>query len=158
MYRIKMGIEMTNCCGFSLKTGTIIIATLQSIVAFMFLVLSAAYAENPHELLDMSDSSIIPDLTVLKWILIILAVGSALQCVFSIFLIFAAITNHPNLLLPWLVLNPVALTTYIVGTLIAIIHHTDYNRTPFIIGHLLLALSVTCKYRYSTYSRYGKKV
>lgn len=53
---------MTNCCGFSLKHGTIIIGVVQSIVAFMFLVLSAAYAENPHELIDMSDPSIVPNL------------------------------------------------------------------------------------------------
>lgn len=58
-----MGVEMTNCCGFSLKHGTIIIGVVQSIVAFMFLVLSAAYAENPHELVDMSDPSIVPDPT-----------------------------------------------------------------------------------------------
>ncbi|KAJ8978808.1 hypothetical protein NQ317_014278 [Molorchus minor] len=136
-----MGIEINNCCGFSLKTGTIIIGVLQSIVAFMFLVLCAAYAENPHELVDMSDPSIVPDLTVLKYILIVLAVGSALQCVFSLFLIFAAVTNHPNLLVPWLVLNPVALFMYMVVTLIAVVHHTEVHRTTFIVGHLLLALT-----------------
>lgn len=54
---------MTNCCGFSLKHGTIIIGVVQSIVAFMFLVLAAAYADNPHELIDISDPSIVPDLT-----------------------------------------------------------------------------------------------
>lgn len=56
-----MAPEISNCCGFSLKHGTIIIGVVQSILAFMFLILAAAYAEHPHELLDMSDPSIVPD-------------------------------------------------------------------------------------------------
>lgn len=56
-----MKTEVTTfCCGLSLKTGTIIIGTVQSIFAFIFLILSAAYAEHPHELIDMSDESIVP--------------------------------------------------------------------------------------------------
>ncbi|XP_023021760.2 uncharacterized protein [Leptinotarsa decemlineata] len=137
-----MGVQMTNCCGFSLKHGTIIIGVVQSIIAFMFLVLSAAYAENPHELVDMSDPSIVPDLTILKVILIIISVGSALQCLFSIFLIFGAETNRPGLLTPWLILNPIALGVYILATLTAIIHHTSLNMTPFIIGHMLLGIII----------------
>ncbi|KAJ8915901.1 hypothetical protein NQ315_015514, partial [Exocentrus adspersus] len=139
----KMGLEVSNCCGFSLKNGTIIIGVLQSVIAFMFLILSAAYAVNPHELLDMSDPSVIPDPTVLRCILIIIAVGSAVQCIFSIMLIFGAVTNNPVLLLPWLILNPIALIIYLVGTFIAIIHHTGINNTPFIVGHLLFGLAVT---------------
>ncbi|CAH1103871.1 unnamed protein product [Psylliodes chrysocephalus] len=138
-----MGVEMTNCCGFSLKHGTIIIGVVQSIVAFMFLVLAAAYADNPHELIDISDPSIVPDLTVLKTVLIIIAVGSALQCLFSILLIFAAETNRPRLLMPWLLLNPAALFVYIVTTLIAIVYHTGTNNTIFIVGHLLFGFLVT---------------
>lgn len=57
-----MGLEI-NCCGFNLKHGTVIIGVFQSILAFMCLVLSAAYADNPHEIIDMSDPSIIPNLT-----------------------------------------------------------------------------------------------
>ncbi|XP_018561417.1 uncharacterized protein LOC108903656 [Anoplophora glabripennis] len=138
-----MTLEVSNCCGFSLKNGTIIIGVLQSVVAFMFLVLSSAYAENPHELLDMSDPSIVPDLTVLRSILIVIAIGSALQCLFSIMIIFGAVTNHPTLLLPWLILNPIALIVYLIGTFIAIIHHTGLNNTPFIVGHLVVGLAVT---------------
>lgn len=53
----------TFICGLSLKQGTVIIGVVQSIAAFMFLALSAAYAENPHELIDMSDPSLVPNLT-----------------------------------------------------------------------------------------------
>lgn len=57
-----MKTEVTTfCCGLSLKTGTIIIGTVQSIFAFIFLILSAAYAEHPHELIDMSDASVVPE-------------------------------------------------------------------------------------------------
>lgn len=50
----------TFCCNISLKNGTILIGILQSIFAFMFMILSGAYANNPHELVDMSDPSIVP--------------------------------------------------------------------------------------------------
>lgn len=57
-----MKTEVTTfCCGLSLKTGTIIIGTVQSIFAFIFLILSAAYAEHPHELIDMSDTAVVPE-------------------------------------------------------------------------------------------------
>ncbi|CAH1159901.1 unnamed protein product [Phaedon cochleariae] len=138
-----MGVEMTNCCGFSLKHGTIIIGVVQSIIAFMFLVLAAAYAENPHELIDMSDPSIVPDLSVLRGILIGVAVLNGLLCVFSILLIIGAETNRPALLRPWLVLNPVALILYIICNVVAIIHHNNMNNTPFIVGHFLLTIMAT---------------
>nr|CAH7722193.1 unnamed protein product [Callosobruchus chinensis] len=141
-----MGTETNMCSSLSLKHRTIIIGVLQSIGAFMFLLLSAAYAENPHELIDMSDPSVVPDIKVLKTILIVIATGSALQCVFSILLIFAAETNRPTLIVPWLLLNPSIVLLYIIGTLIAIIHYSGNNVIPFIIGHLLFALIVTCKY------------
>lgn len=58
-----MAVEMkTFCCNLNLKYGTILIGIFQSICAFMFLILSAAYAENPHELVDMNDPSILPNL------------------------------------------------------------------------------------------------
>lgn len=57
-----MKTEVTTfCCGLSLKTGTIVIGTVQSVFAFIFLILSAAYAEHPHELIDISDPSIVPE-------------------------------------------------------------------------------------------------
>ncbi|CAH1963588.1 unnamed protein product [Acanthoscelides obtectus] len=127
----------------NLKHRTIIIGVMQSIGAFMFLVLSAAYAENPHELITMSDPSIVPDIKVLRIILITIATGSAFQCVFSILLIFAAETNRPVLVIPWLILNPAAVLVYVLGTLIAIIHYSGDNVVPFIIGHILFALIVT---------------
>ncbi|CAH2004634.1 unnamed protein product [Acanthoscelides obtectus] len=127
----------------NLKHRTIIIGVMQSIGAFMFLVLSAAYAENPHELITMSDPSIVPDVKVLRIILITIATGSAFQCVFSILLIFAAETNRPVLVIPWLILNPAAVLLYVLGTLIAIIHYSGDNVVPFIIGHILFALIVT---------------
>lgn len=40
-----------------------------------------------------------------------------------------------------------AVGVYIVGTLIAIIHHTPLNNTPFIVAHLLFALTVTREFR-----------
>lgn len=49
------------CCGLSLRHGTIIIGVTSSVLSFIILILSAAYAEHPHELLDMSDPSIQPD-------------------------------------------------------------------------------------------------
>lgn len=48
--------------------------------------------------------------------------------------------------MPWLILNPVAIVVYIIATLIAIIHHTGIDNTPFIVGHLLFALAITRKY------------
>lgn len=57
-----MVAEITSfCCGFSLKSGTIIIGVVQSILTFIMMVLSAAYADNPHELIAMSDPSIVPE-------------------------------------------------------------------------------------------------
>ncbi|KAG5888612.1 hypothetical protein JTB14_037824 [Gonioctena quinquepunctata] len=109
----------------------------------MFMVLAAAYADNPHELVDMSDPSIVPDLNLLRVILIIISVASALQCLFSILLIFGAETNRPALLKPWLVLNPIVLLTYIVSTLMAILHHTSENMMLFIVGHMLFGMIVT---------------
>ncbi|KAJ3659181.1 hypothetical protein Zmor_010884 [Zophobas morio] len=137
-----MAPEITNCCGFSLKHGTIIIGIVQSVLAFMCLILTAAYAEHPHELLDLSDSSIVPDLTVLRCLLIIISVASAVQCVLSILLIFGAETNRPVLLMPWLIFNPIAILVYIISILVAIIHHTGENSTYFIIGHLTVGTIV----------------
>ncbi|KAF7268329.1 hypothetical protein GWI33_018523 [Rhynchophorus ferrugineus] len=134
---------LSNCCGFSLKHGTIIIGVIQSIFAFMSLILTAAYAEHPHELIQMSDPSVVPKLEVLRVILIIIAVASALQCIFSICLIFGAELNKPSLLTPYLVINPLALFVYIVTTLIAIIHHTGENNAPFIIGHIAISCIVS---------------
>lgn len=58
-----MVVEFPNfCCGLSLKRGTVVIGVIQSILSFTFMILCAAYAENPHELVDMSDASIVPDL------------------------------------------------------------------------------------------------
>lgn len=54
--------EISNCCGFQLKHGTVIIGVLQSIFAFMSLILSAAYAVHPHELIELNDESVIPKL------------------------------------------------------------------------------------------------
>lgn len=54
--------ELANCCGFSLKHGTIIIGVVQSIFAFMCLILSAAYAQHPEELIEMNDPSVLPKL------------------------------------------------------------------------------------------------
>ncbi|KAH0814336.1 hypothetical protein GEV33_008453 [Tenebrio molitor] len=138
-----MAPEITNCCGFSLKHGTIIIGIVQSVLAFMCLILTAAYAEHPHELLDMSDPSLHPDLTTLRCLLIIIAVASAVQCALSILLIFGAETNRPMLLVPWLIFNPVAIVVYIISILIAIIHHSGDNSTFFIIGHLVMGTIVS---------------
>lgn len=58
-----MTVELANfCCGCNLKHGTIAIGVVQSVLAFTFMLLTAAYAEHPHELLDMSDPSIVPDI------------------------------------------------------------------------------------------------
>ncbi|EFA01686.1 uncharacterized protein LOC664274 [Tribolium castaneum] len=138
-----MAPEISNCCGFSLKHGTIIIGVVQSIISFMFLVLSAAYAEHPHELLEMSDPGIVPEISVLRCLLIIIAVASAVQCILSISIIFAAETNRPVLLVPWLIFNPVAVVVYIISILVAIIHHSGDNATFFIIGHLIIGAIVS---------------
>ncbi|XP_065158183.1 uncharacterized protein [Atheta coriaria] len=145
------------CCGLSLRHGTIIIGVTSSVLSFIILILSAAYAEHPHELLDMSDPSIQPDTQVLKIILITIAVGSALQCIFSIFLIFAAETNRPILLLPWIGFGPVCLAFYVLGTLIAIIHHSSDNNAIFITAHLMVTTICTAvaSYKFLTvYSLY----
>ncbi|XP_060530576.1 uncharacterized protein LOC132704544 isoform X2 [Cylas formicarius] len=147
--------EMNNCCGFSLKHGTIIIGVVQSIFAFMCLILSSAYAHNSHELIELSDPSIIPRMEVLRVFLIIVGVASALQCVFSIFLIFGAETNRPVLLLPWLGLNPATLAVYIVATLIAIVHHTADDNTPFVVGHVLISTVVTLVVIYNILTVYS---
>lgn len=131
-------------CAISLKHGTIIIGVLQSIFAFMVLVLSSAYAENPSELVDMSDPSIVPDLQVLKTLLIIIAIGAAVHCFFSIFLIFGAETNRPVLLLPWLFYNPLVTAFYVITTLIAIIYHSEQNYTRFISAHIFLSVITLC--------------
>ncbi|CAG9762362.1 unnamed protein product [Ceutorhynchus assimilis] len=139
-----MGVpELSNCCGVSLKHGTIIIGVLNSIGAFTCMMMSAAYAVHPHELIEMNDDSVVPKLEILKGILITIAVASALQCIFSILLIFGAASNHPSLLTPWLVLNPVGLFVYVVGTLIAIIHHTGNNSTPYVVGHVFFSVWAT---------------
>ncbi|XP_030745621.1 uncharacterized protein LOC115874570 [Sitophilus oryzae] len=152
-----MGVEVTNCCGFSLKHGTIIIGVIQSIFAFMVMILCSAYAEHPHELVQMSDPSVIPELTTLRAILITCAVVSALQCVFSILLIFAAETNHPTLLMPWLILNPVALFVYIVGTLVTIIHHTGVNNASYIMAHIAFSTLISLIVIYQILTVYSLK-
>lgn len=59
----KMGVpKLSNCCGVSLKSGTIIIGVVQSIFAFMCMVLSAAYVQHPHELVQLNDASVLPSL------------------------------------------------------------------------------------------------
>lgn len=130
------------CCGISLKTGTIIIGVIQSILSFMFMILCAAYAENPHELVDMTDKSLLPDTLTLRCLLVIIAVASALQCIFSIFLIFGAETNRPLLFLPWLIFNPISIAAYVITTIIGMIQHSAINNTYFIVGHLLVGLGV----------------
>lgn len=55
-----MAFEMEGCCCCSLKAGTITIGIVESIISFMVLVLSAAYAENSHELVSMADPSVVP--------------------------------------------------------------------------------------------------
>ncbi|ENN79081.1 hypothetical protein YQE_04463, partial [Dendroctonus ponderosae] len=82
--------ELTNCCGVSLKYGTIIIGVVQSIFAFMCMILSAAYVKHPHELVQLNDASVLPQLEILRTMLIIISVASALQCIFSIMLVFGA--------------------------------------------------------------------
>ncbi|KAL1489741.1 hypothetical protein ABEB36_013676 [Hypothenemus hampei] len=132
--------EVSNCCGLSLKYGTIIIGVVQSIFAFMCFILSAAYAAHPHELIEINDPSVIPEAETLKAMLIIISVSSGLQCIFSILLIFGAAANHPSLLSPWLILNPICLFVYIIGTLVAIIHHGTNNGTKFLIGHIMTSV------------------
>lgn len=51
----------TICCGCNLKHGTVAIGVVQAVLAFTFMLLTAAYAEHPHELLDLSDPGIVPD-------------------------------------------------------------------------------------------------
>lgn len=58
-----MAPQLTNWCGLNLKHGTIVIGVIQSILAFMAMILAAAYAEHPHELISMADKSIVPDYT-----------------------------------------------------------------------------------------------
>lgn len=143
------------CFGLSLKQGTIIIGVSQSILSFMLLILSAAYAENPHELVEMSDKSIIPDLTILRGILIGIAVASAVQCVFSIMLIFGAETNRPLLLLPWLVLNPILITAYVLLTSAAIFSHNTLNNIPFVLTNLFMSSILVGVATYKFLSVYG---
>lgn len=57
-----MAFEMDRCCCCSLKAGTITIGILESIISFMYLVLCAAYAESPQELVHMVDESVVPQL------------------------------------------------------------------------------------------------
>ena len=154
---------MTNCCGFSLKYGTIIIGVVQSIFAFMCMILSAAYVQHPQELVQLNDASVLPQLETLKTLLIITSVASAMQCLFSILLIFGAAANHPVLLTPYLILNPICLFVYIVGTLVAVIHHTGENHAPFIIGHLITSFLVTVIVSYKilvvySYRQYLKRL
>ncbi|KRT80919.1 hypothetical protein AMK59_6153 [Oryctes borbonicus] len=131
----------TFICGLSLKQGTVIIGVVQSIAAFMFLALSAAYAGNPHELIDMSDPSIVPSFTILKSVLIFMAVGSALQCIFSILLIFGAETNRPLLLVPWLLINPLTIATYVVCTILSVFHYAGGSYVTFVLGHVVIGTS-----------------
>ncbi|XP_022906327.1 uncharacterized protein [Onthophagus taurus] len=128
-------------CGLSLKHGTIIIGVVQSIASFMFLALSAAYAENPHELVDMSDPSLIPaQKVVLRAILICIATGSALHCAFSILLIFGAETNRPYLLLPWLIINPITVLAYVICAFVAVIYYTGPSQIIFFITQVVITL------------------
>ncbi|GLV35298.1 hypothetical protein CBL_01552 [Carabus blaptoides fortunei] len=90
----------------------------------------------------MSDPSIVPDLHTLKALLIIISVASALQCIFSIFIIFGAETNRPILLLPWLIFNPIAITIYVIGTVVGLVHHSGISNTGFVIGHLLVGIAI----------------
>ncbi|KAK4886689.1 hypothetical protein RN001_002960 [Aquatica leii] len=143
------------CFGVTLKTGTIIIGVVQSIFSFMFMILCAAYAENPNELVDMSDKSIIPDIYTLRCLLILISTVSALQCIFSILLIFGAETNRPLLLLPWIILNPTAIVIYVITTIIGIIHHTGLNNRSFIVGHLIVGLAVCLIGGYNTLRVYN---
>jgi len=153
MYNMK-----TFCCGLSLKHGTIITGVVQSILSFVILILSAAYAENPHELLDLSDPSIVPDTTVLKTILVIIASAGAIHCTFSILLIFGAETNRPVLLLPWLTFGPMCFMAYLLGTLIAIAHHSTVNVAIFITAHIIVAISLLLLgcYKFFTVLNYYK--
>ncbi|KAH1022248.1 uncharacterized protein LOC109535305 [Dendroctonus ponderosae] len=155
--------ELTNCCGVSLKYGTIIIGVVQSIFAFMCMILSAAYVKHPHELVQLNDASVLPQLEILRTMLIIISVASALQCIFSIMLVFGAAASHPVLLTPYLILNPVCLFIYIVGTLVAVVHHTGENNTPYIIGHLFISFVVTVIVSYKilivhSYRQYLKRL
>lgn len=48
-------------CGCSKKTNIIVIGVIQAMLSFTFMILTAAYADKPQELLDMSDPSIVPN-------------------------------------------------------------------------------------------------
>ncbi|XP_018319929.1 uncharacterized protein LOC108733327 [Agrilus planipennis] len=139
-----MTTEMTEYfCGLGLKKATILIGIFQSILSFISFVLCAAYAEHPHELLELADTSVIPEMHVLKTVLVILSIANALQCVFSIMIIFGALTNRPLLLLPWLILNPISLAVYILGTIAALVRHSNASHVAFFTGHLLIASIVS---------------
>ncbi|XP_066145761.1 uncharacterized protein [Euwallacea fornicatus] len=147
--------EISNCCGFTLKHGTIIIGALQSVFAFMCLILSAAYAVHPHELIEMSDPSVVPKLEILKAMLIMFSVASVLQCVFSVMIVFGAVGNRPALFMPWLIFNPICLFVYEVGTLVAVIHHTSENNAPFIVGHIVASILFSMLVSYLTLTVYS---
>lgn len=53
--------------------------------------------------------------------------------------------NRPLLFLPWLIFNPLSIVVYVIGTLIAMAHHTSVQNTFFIIGHMILAITLCCK-------------
>lgn len=54
--------------------------------------------------------------------------------------------NRPMFLMPWLVFNPLAIIIYIIGTLIALVHHGGLNNSAFVAGHLIIGVSCCCKY------------
>lgn len=140
---IKMVAELsTVCCGCNLKHGTVAIGVVQALLAFTFMMLTAAYAEHPHELLDLSDPTIATSATTLKCLLIIISVASAVQCIFSIMLVFAAESNRPNLLVPWLVFNPIAIGIYVISTIVGLVHHNGISNTGYVISHLVVGLAI----------------
>lgn len=55
--------------------------------------------------------------------------------------------NQPGLFTPWLIFNPICLFVYIVGSLVAVIHHSGQNNGAYIVGHIFSSILVTGKYQ-----------
>lgn len=103
--------ELDKCCFCaSVRTGTLIIATIGAVFSLLLIIVVCTSDVDPRLFLHGS----IRDRTAAK---VAILIGFALQLIISSLLLLGAYSKNTVLMLPWVVLTPVALVVNAVGTI-----------------------------------------
>ncbi|XP_021919318.1 uncharacterized protein LOC110829656 [Zootermopsis nevadensis] len=136
-----MAVPMLNqcCCGCTLKTGSIIIGTLNAVFSGIYFItgiitagVAANAANSPNSAQENSDTW-----SSIEAVYIAYAVFAAVLCLVAVCLIVGAVNGNPVLLLPWLGYASVSI---IINFILSIVNAAYYISLSYAANGVLFLL------------------